>query len=113
MKINLQGIESWDYTRLMELECWFCVKINNRIFFEEPLFPLLEFIYFYIEWGKDEKKNFVYNTIESEENPMIIFAKRKRKWRINSVWRRFECAEMFELEQLTGAVDKMIETLRG
>jgi len=109
--IDINGIESWDYSELLKLECWFCIKINGEVFYEEPLFPILEFIYFYEKWDEDKTQNFVYNTIESEDNPMISFIKNDEKWSIDSVWRRFECKEVFYFGQLIGAVDKMLKEI--
>ena len=106
VKKYINKIDKMNYCQLLKIECYFCIKIDNKIFFEEPLFPILEFLYFYKKW--DKASNFEYITIESEDNPIISFIKKYNGWYIDSVWKKFECNYIFELEQIINAIEKLI-----
>lgn len=105
---GIDRILRMEYADLLD-EYYFCVKINGEVFFEQPLFPIMEFLYFYLKW--DKKHDFIYNTIESEENPMISFERGISGWRINSVWKKFDCKERFRVENFITAVEKMIDNI--
>lgn len=109
--ININNIKKLKYKDLLKIECYFCIKVNGRVFFEEPLFPLLEFLYFYKKWSLNRDQDFIYNTIESEDNPLITFKKYKNGWKIDSTWKRFQCNMVFTIEDLIHAVDNLIYTI--
>jgi hypothetical protein len=106
---GVDKISQLEYSKLLDEGNNFCVKINGKVFFEQPLFPVMEFLYFYLKW--DKKHDFIYNTIESEENPMISFKRGISGWRIDSVWKQFDCKERFRVEDFIMAVEKMIDNI--
>ena len=106
---GVDKISQLEYSKLLDEGNNFCVKINGKVFFEQPLFPVMEFLYFYLKW--DKKQDFIYNTIESEENPMISFKRGISGWRIDSVWKQFDCKERFRVEDFIMAVEKMIDNI--
>ena len=111
LKIDTNNVENLTYKELLQIECYFCIKINGKIFYEQPLFPLLEFIYFYKTWGGNADENFIYNTIESEDNPMISIEKFASGWKINSIWGNFDCNIYFELSEIVIAIDTMLKEI--
>lgn len=104
-EISISNIKKMDYVELLKKECYFCIIINNRKFFEEPLFPINEFLYEYMKW--DRKGDFLYNTIESDDNPLISFLKVEDDWIIDSVWKMFECEDRIDINELTTAIEKI------
>lgn len=109
LKNGMDKIPQLDYSELLDEGSTFCVKINGEVFFEQPLFPIMEFLYFYLKW--DKKHDFIYNTIESEENPMILFKRGVSGWQIDSVWKKFDYKELFRVEDFITAVEKMIDSI--
>ena len=101
--IDINSISNMNYSDLLKVECYFAIAIDDRIFFEEPLFPIYEFIYAYINWNK--QTDFHYITLESEDNPLISFSKVDNAWYIDSPWKKFNCAEAFSLDELTYAIE--------
>ncbi len=106
-KIDRRAILQLDYADLISDEQYFCIKINGNIFYEQPLFPILEFLFAYLIW--DKKHNFIFNTIESEENPMIVFKHTLRGWKLDSVWKKFDCLAVFNLNEIVYGIEKMID----
>ena len=51
------------------------MRIDNRAFFKERDFPIFEFILFIDEWIKKSGEQMIYNRVESDNNPLILFTK--------------------------------------
>ena len=102
--ISLAEINKMEYRELLKEECYFCIKIDNLVFFEDPLFPCHEFLYHYSKW--DKKSNFIYITLESLENPLLSFIKTSKGWTIDSVWKNFACVSKFSLFELCNAIEE-------
>jgi len=86
----------------------FQIMINEEIFFHEPLFPILELVQYCRQWIINANTNFAYNTIESEENPLLSFMLQKEKWRISSVWQKFECEVEFSFTEVKAFIRDII-----
>ncbi len=106
---DINRVLKMGYDELLFEECNFCIKIDGITFFEEPLFPILEFLFYYLRWNKNG--NFVYNTLESDENPLIEFKKTFKGWKFDSVWKKYDCKDRFELTEFTNAVEKLIDNI--
>lgn len=89
-----------DLADLLQDDRSFRVIVNNRTFFHEPLFPILELVRCCRQWLKCPNGEFIYNTIESEENPLLTFRLHDSKWKVYSVWQKFECEQTFTLEEV-------------
>lgn len=95
------------YPELIEYEVNFKILIDGRLFFEEPNFPLLEFLFFVKEWKNHNHASFEYVSIETEDNPLICFKCEKDMWAIYSPWQLFECKTKFTKEQIVSALDTL------
>lgn len=61
----------------------FKIIINKELFFSEPYFPILEFMKVALSWvHNDENTPMLYNSVETEENPLISFTKVTDSWNI-------------------------------
>ena len=99
------------YPKLTEYESNFKIIVDNKLFFHEPNFPLLEFLYFVNEWKKQSNSSFEYISIETEDNPLISFIREKNAWKIYSPWQLFKCDSKFTKEELVNALDKLEKTV--
>ena len=86
----------------------FKIMICGETFFHEPLFPILELVKYIIDWSKKKENNFVYNTMESEDNPLIMFQKNESEWIVHSPWQRFECKRKFTLSEVNFFVQDIV-----
>lgn len=80
---------------IIRVERNFKIKVGERTFFHEPLFPILELVQYCLQWSKNANVSFVYNTIENDENPLLSFVPQKDTWKMYSVWQKFECETEF------------------
>ena len=105
------------YHDLLKEEHDICILINQKVFFEQPLFPILEFLFSYLTWRKklnskchffSKLPDFFYNSIETEDNPLLSFTKMDNGWQIDSPWKTFDCKEVFQLNDFVDACDKLI-----
>lgn len=93
------------YPKLTEYEVDFRIIVNGEVFFNEPNFPLLEFLHSVNEWRKRDADSLEYNSIETVDNPLISFINEKDKWGIYSPWQNFKCETKFTKEELVNAID--------
>ena len=94
---------------LMRIDHDFKITIDSRVFFHEPLFPILELAQYCLTWRENPNQDFIYNTIESEENPLLAFQRRGDAWQICSVWQEFECETPFCFTEVIAFVDLIIQ----
>lgn len=85
----------------------FSICINDKEFFHEPDFPVLEFLREIALWA-DKEDNMYYNSIETDDNPLISFITNENGYTIFSPWQKFECNDCFSKEELLSALN-MIE----
>lgn len=92
----------------MGLSIW----IGDQQFFNEPDFPVLDFLYTVHKWkSPKDNENFIYNCIETVDNPLISFTREKDMWVICSPWQLFECQKKFTKEEIVNALDVLEKTI--
>ena len=77
----------------------FSICINDKEFFHEPDFPILEFLREVALWA-DKEGSMYYNSIETDDNPLISFTKNENGYTISAPWQKFECIDCFSKEEL-------------
>lgn len=82
----------------------FSIFISDKEFFREPDFPVLEFLREVALWA-DSEGNMLYNSVETNENPLIAFVKNENGYVISSPWQKFECNTCFCKEELLTAIN--------
>ncbi|HNX15734.1 MAG TPA: hypothetical protein PKH29_12880 [Oscillospiraceae bacterium] len=107
-KLTVIQLESMSLYEIIRDERAFVIIIDGKTFFTEPLFPILEFVQYSIKWVKENNVSFIYNTIESEENPILSFTQQQGQWKIYSVWQKFECNELFKFEDIRNFIIEII-----
>lgn len=103
--IDIEHIDKMTNIDLLKEECYFSIIIDGKVFFEEPYFPIFEFLYAYINW--DKTSNFQYITLETDDNPLISFVNTNDIWNIDSPWKRFCCEKTFTINELVNAVESI------
>ena len=95
------------YPDLISDEVHFTIIIENRKFFEEPNFPIYEFMYFVDEWIEEKLEDMNYIAIDTEDNPLISFIKRDGGYKINSPWQLFSYDKLLAREEIEEAILKL------
>ena len=96
------------YPSLIEYESRLTILIDDEVFFDEPNFPLLEFLKYAIDWGKKTDLPFEYNSIETEDNPLIRFLHKDNMLCISSPWQKFHCRQLFHKEEVLDAITALL-----
>lgn len=100
--INKNKIEKGDMTEILKVESQFKIIIDRRVFFNDDYFPILEFFYQFDNWinSNSQISKFEYESIESDEKPIVAFFKRDNKWNIFSVWQNYKEITEFNLADI-------------
>lgn len=96
------------YPALLEYESRLTILIDDKVFFDEPNFPVLEFLKYAIAWEKNSNLPFEYSSIETEENPLISFVHENDMLRISSPWQKFHCRQFFHKEEVIDAITVLL-----
>lgn len=101
------------YPDILESTGQFRILINDNTFFSEPYFPILEFLKYALEWINcpDETKEMSYSSMETEDNPLIIFKKKGEGWIVFSPWQKCECVVEFARNEVVYAILRLMEVL--
>lgn len=95
------------YPDILKHECLFEILINDIVIFKEPNFPIYEFYIQLKKWILEKMNynyDFVYNSIESDLNPLITISYCNELWKFKFLWDEFESDELVSSEELINAV---------
>ncbi len=84
----------WDY-----MDTTLTITVNGEEYLYIEDFPIAELLGQVLLW-KGEEGDFYYNSLETDENPMISFREISGKYKISSPWESFKCSEDFTKEEL-------------
>ncbi len=103
----------YTYPDILKITGEFRISINGNVFFLEPYFPVLEFLKYALVWidCSDKSKEMSYSSMETEDNPLLLFKKEKEGWIVCSPWQKYKCLVSFSRDELTYAVLHLLETL--
>ena len=90
-KFNENVIRQLSINELLSYECHMSIMINPNVFFNDHFFCILEFWKSLTEW--DITHTFSYNSIETDENPLIRFVLTPDGWFLHSPWSVFNADE--------------------
>lgn len=102
-----------DFTRLKEYErinydLPFKILIEGKVFFYDAYFTILDFLYAALCWQKDEGcEEMIYNSCDTDDNPLISFKYTSRGWYIESPWEKFKCKTYLTKVDLFNAIDSL------
>jgi len=86
----------------------FVVLVDEKEYFEDEYFPIKEFVICSISWMIKSEKDFIYNTIDDYQNPLLAFRKLKKGWKLQSVWQKFECEILFSFDEVFVFISNII-----
>jgi len=107
-KISLKSFDNMSLLEKMGDERHFTVYVNNHVFIDDICLLVKEFISYALDWLKNRSTDFVFNSIDDDENPLIAFYKLKQGWKLVSVWQKFMCDDFFSDDEVIHFVNDII-----
>ena len=89
----------------------FVVYLDDKVYFEDIYFPVKEFTKYAFNWMKVPEKDFIFNTIDDYQNPLLAFRRLRNGWKLQSVWQKFECDSLFTEKEVKEFVNKIISQI--
>lgn len=93
------------YPEILYYDVHIKIMIDSEVFFDEPNFPIFEFLYYIKKWRKSVSESFRFISLETEDNPLISFLYTHEGWTVHSRWQYFECEKRFTKIELYKALD--------
>lgn len=97
------------YPELIYPDGLFRIILNGKMFFEQP-FAILELIRARDIW--DRSKAMQYNSIETEDNPLISIFPAADGWKLQSPWQLFESSDIFSTADIEQAIAKLSDSVK-
>ena len=69
---TVENADEW-WQLMLKIDAEFYILVDGKKFFSEPDFPIVELAIQAYKWLQDSGRSFEYNSLESEENPVISF----------------------------------------
>ena len=64
-------------------------------------------------WINNPYIDFIYNTIESDEGPILAFFLEGNSWRLYSVWQNFSCTQMYSFNDVMKLILQIINQMQS
>lgn len=114
--INPKDIEYKTLTRypyILGVVADFQIVINGDLYFDEPEFPILEFLEQAVCWANSSisDKPLVYNSVETDDNPLITVNEYNGKWYLYSPWGKNECCLEVNREELKDCILELRDSI--
>ena len=102
-----------DYPDILSLEGELKIFIDNKLFFNDPLFPVLEFFVAVDEWNNvtDKTEDMIFNSIETEDRPLLLFKYTKGHYLIYSSWQLFISNTKISRDEISAEVEKLKDSI--
>jgi hypothetical protein len=94
----------------------FSVVVNHQVIYEEELFAVVEFAINSQRWSSEAgltQEDFVYTSMDAEEEGLVWFRKQSDGWRVGSVFQQCDCTLALELREIQSSIDEYYASLRG
>ncbi len=98
------------YPELLKYEGEFLIKIEENVYFRDEYFAIFEFLHCAKQWIA-EKTDMIFNSAETEDNPLLSFICTNGMWKIYSPWQIYECNKLFKREEIVSAINNLIKQL--
>jgi len=85
---------------------------GEKIFFEEPMFTVVELADQLNQWLKNTNYTFLFDTMDDEVENLLVFEKQNIGWKISSSWQKQEYSGIVAEQDLVAACKLYIETLK-
>lgn len=106
-KINWKKIKEQER---IKYDLPFKILINGEMYFYDEYFTILDFLYVIWKWKNNGGcGDMLYNSIDTDENPLICFKYNVQGWSIESPWERFKCEKYILKKELFGALEILEE----
>jgi len=110
-KISIKAFMEMRLIDMMVDQRHFAVFVDDRIFIDDICLLAREFVAYTLEWQKKPDGDFIYNTIDDEENPLIAFNRLENGWKLQSVWQEFECPKIFSTDEVKSFINGIISQI--
>lgn len=113
LHIDPEGLKiKKDYEALVNIQGTLFIYDGENIFFEEPMFTVVELTDQLNKWLKNTNSTFVFNTMDDEVDNLLVFEKQNNGWKISSSWQKQEYSGMVTEQELIDACRLYIKTLK-
>ena len=93
----------------------FSLLVSGRKIYEENSFPIVEFASLGAEWISSvavPREDFIYTSVESEDEGLVWIKKEGEKWRVGSVHQERDSSELFYFSEIRESFESFYQSLK-
>ena len=107
-KIPQKKLLKMSFADVLDDDRHFVITVDADVFFDDPYFPIREFAIYALKWIKKADQNFIYETKDDYQNPLLAFSQQENGWKVQSVWQKFECETEFSFTEVKSFIESII-----
>lgn len=108
--VSVENAEE-DWQLLLRITGNFSIEVEDKVFYQESSFPVVEFAYHLAKWIDAGRGSFEYNSMESNSQPLISFIEAGDNFVLYSPYQEYEETEVFSFTELKYAARSLINSL--
>lgn len=101
-----------DYQALLNIGATLKIFQNGKMFFEEPCITIVELAQQLSKWLKYKNGDFVFETMDDEDQGILAFKRVDNEWLINSCWQEYEMNEPVEYNELCKCTSDFVSSVK-
>ena len=109
--LHADGPLAHDSDLLLRVGATLRITIGDRLWFEEPNFPVVEFGVAIAEWLR-AGGDFNFTTLEANESPFICVASLPEGCKVSAAWQEYEEGRALDCTQVVGMFREFVEDVR-
>ena len=113
LTFDKKNVKNLNYPEILKIESDFKIFFNNKLWFNEKYFSIIEFLLYCKEWlasiQNNKEKDFEFYSIDNDiaDGAIISFIRINDSYKIKSCWQIFEVTNQFQLKELIDFIDKL------
>lgn len=102
-----------EHQALLNIGATLKIFIDGHKYFEEPYVTIVELAKQLSNWLKNKNGGFVFESMDDEEQEILIFRKTDSGWFLHSAWQEFEMQKATNHSQLCAVASKFISIVKS
>jgi len=100
------------YQAIINIEAMLTITDSDGLYFEEPLFTVVELADQLKKWLNAEKGEFIFETMDDDVENLLVFKPLDGGWSVYSAWENRPFSDSLTTDELVGVVEKFISDVK-
>lgn len=100
------------YQAMINIEAKLTITDSEGLYFEEPLFTVVELADQLKKWLNSEKGKFIFETMDDDVENLLVFEPHDDEWSVYSSWENRPFSDILTTDELVEVAEKFISDVK-